>query len=184
MQKPTRQDLNEAVKKTIADVIAPDLKVLFCGINPGLYSGATGHHFARPGNRFWKTLHAAGFTERLLAPHEQNELLKTGYGITNICERTSARADELSSAEIIAGGAKLREKVLKFQPKYLAVLGITTYRIAFNSPKAVLGLQEEKIGETGIWVLPNPSGLNTHYQARRLAELFGELRRTVENEIQ
>jgi TDG/mug DNA glycosylase family protein len=180
--KPTKQDLLEAVKKTISDVIAPDLKVLFCGINPGLYSGATGHHFARPGNRFWKTLHAAGFSDRLLAPHEQNELLKNGYGITNICGRTTARADELTNVEIVAGGAKLRAKVLQFQPKFLAVLGITTYRIAFNHPKAVLGLQTEQIGKTRIWVLPNPSGLNAHYQANDLAELFRRLRETVENE--
>jgi TDG/mug DNA glycosylase family protein len=180
--KPTKQDLQAAVEKTISDVIAPDLKVLFCGINPGLYSGATGHHFARPGNRFWKTLHAAGFSQKLLAPQEQNELLKNGYGITNICERTTARADELTTEEIVAGGAKLRAKVLRFQPKVLAVLGITTYRIAFNHPKAVLGLQSERIGETRIWVLPNPSGLNAHYQANDLAELFRRLRETIENE--
>jgi TDG/mug DNA glycosylase family protein len=180
--KPTKQDLLAAAEKTISDVIASDLKVLFCGINPGLYSGATGHHFARPGNRFWKTLRAAGFSDRLLAPHEQNELLKNGYGITNICGRTTARADELTTEEIVAGGAELRAKVLQFQPKFLAVLGITTYRIAFNHPKAVLGLQTEQIGKTRIWVLPNPSGLNAHYQANDLAELFRRLRETVENE--
>lgn len=180
--KPTRQDLQAAAEKTISDVIAPDLKVLFCGINPGLYSGATGHHFARPGNRFWKTLYAAGFSDRLIAPHEQSELLKNGYGITNICERTTARADELTNEEIVAGGAKLRAKVLQYKPKFLAVLGITTYRIAFDRPKAVLGLQSEQIGETRIWVLPNPSGLNAHYQAADLAKLFTKLRETVENE--
>ena len=180
--KPTKQDLQAAVEKTISDVIAPDLKVLFCGINPGLYSGATGHHFARPGNRFWKTLHAAGFSQKLLAPHEQNELLKNGYGITNICGRTTARADELTTEEIVVGGGELRAKVLRFQPKFLAILGITTYRIAFNHPKAVLGLQSERIGKTRIWVLPNPSGLNAHYQANDLAELFRQLRETIENE--
>lgn len=180
--KPTKQDLTAAVEKTISDVIAPDLKVLFCGINPGLYSGATGHHFARPGNRFWKTLYAAGFSQKLLAPHEQNELLKNGYGITNICERTTARADELTTEEIKAGGAKLRAKVLQFKPKVLAVLGITTYRIAFDRPKAALGLQTEQIGAARVWVLPNPSGLNAHYQAGKLAELFRELREIVENE--
>lgn len=180
--KPTKEDLLAASRKTISDVIAPDLKVLFCGINPGLYSGATGHHFARPGNRFWKTLHAAGFSDKLLSPHEQRELLKNGYGITNICERTTARADELTTEEIIAGGKRLRAKVLEYQPKYLAVLGITSYRIAFDRPKAVLGLQAEQIGETRIWVLPNPSGLNAHYQAGDLATLFRELRETVESE--
>jgi TDG/mug DNA glycosylase family protein len=158
------------------------LKVLFCGINPGLYSGATGHHFARPGNRFWKTLYAAGFSDKLLSPHEQRELLKNGYGITNICERTTARADELTTEEIIAGEELLRAKVLEFQPKYLAVLGITSYRIAFDRQKAVLGLHAEQIGGTRIWVLPNPSGLNAHYQAGDLARLFRELRETVESE--
>lgn len=180
--KPTKQDLLEAVSKTIQDVIAPNLKVLFCGINPGLYSGATGHHFARPGNRFWKTLFAAGFSDCLLQPYEQSELLKNGYGITNLCERTTARADELTGDEIVAGGAKLREKVLRFKPKILAILGITSYRVAFNRPKAALGLQDEQIGATRIWVLPNPSGLNAHYQAKDLAGLFIELRETVENE--
>lgn len=180
--KPTKQDLTAAVEKTISDVIAPDLKVLFCGINPGLYSGATGHHFARPGNRFWKTLYAAGFSQKLLAPDEQNELLKNGYGITNICERTTARADELTTEEIKAGGAKLRAKVLQYKPEVLAVLGITTYRIAFDRPKAALGLQTEQIGAARVWVLPNPSGLNAHYQAGKLAELFRELREIVENE--
>jgi TDG/mug DNA glycosylase family protein len=180
-RKPTKADLLEAVDKTISDVIAPDLKILFCGINPGLYSGATGHHFAKPGNRFWKTLHAAGFTDRLLAPYEQQELLKLGYGITNVAERTTATADQLTVNEIIAGGKKLKEKVLHFQPKYLAVLGIGAYRTAFNQPKAVLGLQSEQIGETRIWVLPNPSGLNAHYQLSDLAKLFGELRQKVIN---
>lgn len=182
--KPTKADLQAASEKTITDVIAPDLKVLFCGINPGLYSGATGHHFARPGNRFWKTLFAAGFSERLLQPHEQTELLENGYGITNLCERTTARADELTNDEIVAGGAKLRAKVLQFQPKYLAILGITSYRTAFNRPKTSLGLQDEQIGATRVWVLPNPSGLNAHYQAADLAGLFTELRETVERENQ
>lgn len=180
--KPTKADLLAAKNKTISDVIAPDLKVLFCGINPGLYSGATGHHFARPGNRFWKTLHGAGFSERLLAPHDERELLKNGYGITNLVARTTARADELTNEEVIAGGANLREKVLRFKPKFLAVLGITSYRMAFNQPKAKLGLQNETIGKTRIWVLPNPSGLNAHYQFADLVKVFSELREAVENE--
>jgi TDG/mug DNA glycosylase family protein len=174
--KPTKNDLINATDKIINDVIASNLQILFCGINPGLYSGATGHHFARPGNRFWKVLHAAGFTERLLAPHEELELLKSGYGITNVVARTTARADELTNEEVIAGGLKLREKVLQFKPKFLAVLGITSYRIAFNQPKAVLGLQSEHISKTQIWVLPNPSGLNAHYQIKDLARLFSELK--------
>ena len=179
--KPSKEDLKNAVNKTIADIIASDLKVLFCGINPGLWSGATGHHFAKPGNRFWKTLHLAGFSERLLAPHEERELLKNGYGITNVVERTSARADELSSEEIIAGGKLLVKKIEKYTPRFLAVLGIGTYRTAFGKPKAKLGLQDETIGETRIWLLPNPSGLNAHYQLNDLAELFSELRQKVQN---
>lgn len=179
MKKPTKEELQNAVGKTINDVIAPNLKVLFCGINPGLWSGATGHHFAKPGNRFWKVLYLSGFSERLLSPHEERELLKHGYGITNVVARTSARADELSNEEISTGGKKLVEKVLHFKPRILAVLGIGTYRIAFNQPKAKLGLQAEMIGETRIWLLPNPSGLNAHYQLNDLAELFSELRQFV-----
>lgn len=177
--KPTKEELLAAVDKTISDVIAPDLKVLFCGINPGLYSGATGHHFARPGNRFWKVLHAADFTPRILAPAEERELLSLGYGITNVASRTTARADELSTEEIIAGGAILREKVLQFEPQTLAVLGIGAYRTAFAQPKAVLGLQNETIGKTHIWVLPNPSGLNANYQLNDLARVFSELRQKI-----
>ncbi len=179
MKKPTKEELQTAVGKTINDVVAPNLKVLFCGINPGLWSGATGHHFAKPGNRFWKVLHLSGFSERLLSPHEERELLNDGYGITNVVGRTSARADELANEEIIAGSEKLVEKVLRFEPQILAVLGIGTYRIAFNQPKAKLGLQVETIGETLIWLLPNPSGLNAHYQLDDFVELFSELRQTV-----
>ena len=179
--KPTKDDLLAAADKSISDVIAPDLKVLFCGINPGLYSGATGHHFAKPGNRFWKVLFSAGFTERLLAPSEKHELLKNGYGITNVVARTTARADELSNEEIIEGGARLVKKIKKFKPQTLAVLGIGAYRTAFNQPKARLGLQDEKIGTTRIWVLPNPSGLNAHYQLNDLAKLFSELKLEIEN---
>lgn len=176
MRKPTKEELQNSVNKTINDVIAPNLKVLFCGINPGLWSGATGHHFAKPGNRFWKTLHAAGFSEKLLAPDEERTLLRNGYGITNVVERTTARADELSNEEIAAGGRKLTAKVERFKPQTLAVLGIGTYRIAFSQPKAKLGLQTETIGRTRIWLLPNPSGLNAHYQLDDLARLFEELR--------
>ena len=179
MKKPTKEELQAAVGKTINDVIAPNLKVLFCGINPGLWSGATGHHFAKPGNRFWKVLHLSGFSKRLLSPHEERELLNDGYGITNVVGRTSARADELSNEEIITGSKKLVEKVLRFEPRILAVLGIGMYRIAFNQPKAKLGLQDETIGETRLWLLPNPSGLNAHYQAGDLAALFRELRESV-----
>ena len=178
--KPTKADLLAAAGRTIPDVIAPDLQVLFCGINPGLYSGATGHHFARPGNRFWPTLHAAGFTARVLHPTEERELLARGYGITNIVARATATADELSPDELVAGGQRLAAKVAQYRPAYLAVLGITAYRSAFGRPKAALGQQPEPIGATGVYVLPNPSGLNAHYTPADLARVFGEFRRLVE----
>ncbi|HYY41470.1 MAG TPA: G/U mismatch-specific DNA glycosylase [Pyrinomonadaceae bacterium] len=180
--KPTKEEIAAAGGKTVRDLIAPDLSVLFCGINPGLYSGATGHHFARPGNRFWPALYAAGFTTRLLAPHEEAELLARGYGITNFVARATATADELTPAEIVAGGRRLGAKVRRYRPRFLALLGIGAYRTAFNRPKAQLGLQPERIGQTAIWVLPNPSGLNAHYRADALARLFRELRETVEAE--
>ena len=174
--KPTKEQLLAATEKTVRDVIAPDLRVLFCGINPGLYTAAVGHHFARPGNRFWPALYAAGFTDRLLSPFEERELLKSGYGITNVVARTTASADLLTKEEIIAGGARLRAKVLRYRPRMLAVLGLGAYRTAFNQPKATVGRQEERIGDTVLWVLPNPSGLNANYQAADLARLFRELR--------
>ncbi|MEO8355686.1 MAG: G/U mismatch-specific DNA glycosylase [Chloroflexota bacterium] len=176
--KPTRADLLAAKDSTIRDVIAPGLGVLFCGINPGLYSGATGHHFARPGNRFWPTLYQAGFTRRLLAPSEERELLILGYGITNLVPRTTATADELSSDELLAGRKRLEGKVKRYQPRVVAVLGIGAYRMAFQEPKAALGLQTTSIANAALWVLPNPSGLNAHYQLADLVEYFRILRET------
>ena len=178
--KPTKEQLLAATEKTVADVIAPDLIVLFSGINPGLYTAAVGHHFARPGNRFWPALHAGGFTDRVLSPFGERELLKSGYGITNVVPRTTANADLLTKEEIVAGGERLKRKVLRYRPKVLAVLGVGTYRTAFNNPKAAVGRQPEMIGSTIVWVLPNPSGLNAHYQAGELARLFRELREFVE----
>jgi double-stranded uracil-DNA glycosylase len=157
-------------------VIAPDLSVLFCGINPGLYTAAVQQHFGRPGNRFWPTLYRAGFTPRLFAPSEQWELLKLGYGITNVVARATAAADELSREELLEGGRSLARRVKKYKPRYLAIVGIGAYRTAFERPKAKLGLQEEPIGATRVWVLPNPSGLNANYQADALVGLFAELR--------
>jgi TDG/mug DNA glycosylase family protein len=175
-RRPTREELLAAAHKTVADVIAPDLAVLFSGINPGLYTAAVGHHFARPGNRFWPALHASGFTPRLLFPHEEQELLALGLGITNVVARASATADELGPDELLRGGETLRKKVLRYRPRFLAVLGIGAYRSAFGKPKAGLGLQEETLGATKIWILPNPSGLNAHYGAKDLGRLFRELR--------
>ena len=156
--------------------MAPDLRVLFAGINPGLYTAAVGHHFARPGNRFWPALYAGGFTDRILSPFDERELLKSGYGITNVVPRTTASADQLTKEEIIAGGERLKTKVRRYRPRILAILGMGTYRTAFNEPKATIGRQPESIGATIVWVLPNPSGLNANYQADALARLFRELK--------
>lgn len=173
--RPSRAELEAAYGRTISDVIADDLDVLFCGINPGLYSGATGHHFARPGNRFWPALHLSGFTDRLLSPHEERELLGMGLGITNIVARTTARADELSSEELTRGAAGLRRKVRRRRPRWLAPLGLGAYRIGFGDARARVGPQENRLEDTRIWLLPNPSGLNAHYQLDALAEEFARL---------
>jgi len=178
--RPTKAELLAAADKTILDVIDRGLKVLFCGINPGLYTAAIGHHYGRPGNRFWPSLHAGGFTPRLLDPSEELELLPLGYGLTNVVARASAGENDLTSDEIRAGGKILRRKVLKYRPRVLAVCGLGAYRVAFDRPKAVVGPQEDHIGETKLWALPNPSGLNAHYQVSNLAVLFRTLREFVE----
>lgn len=174
--RPTAEELAAARDRTIPDVVAPGLAVLFCGINPGLYSAATGHHFARPGNRFWPALHRSGFTPRQLDPAEQSELLEWGLGITNLVARTTARADELTREELKEGAATLTALVARYAPRFVAVVGISAYRTAFARPKAVLGPQEERIATARLWVLPNPSGLNAHYQAPALAAEFAKLR--------
>ncbi|GAB1515569.1 G/U mismatch-specific DNA glycosylase [Actinophytocola sp. KF-1] len=177
--RPTADELAAARAKTIPDVIAPGLSVLFCGINPGLYSAATGCHFARPGNRFWPALHRSGFTPRLLDPSEQDVLLEYGLGITNIVPRATARADELTRDELRAGGVRLTALAERYEPEWVAVVGISAYRSAFDRPKAVVGPQDEAIAGARLWVLPNPSGLNAHYQADALADAFRALREAV-----
>jgi TDG/mug DNA glycosylase family protein len=181
-RRPTRAEIAAAEGKTVPDVIAPNLNVLFCGINPGLYTAAIGHHFGRPGNRFWPALYASGITDRLLSPYEERELLPRGYGITNIVARASARADDLTEEELREGARILESKVICYRPAYIAFLGITAYRTAFQRPRAMLGLQPEMLAEAKIWVLPNPSGLNAHHSAADLARLFGELRQAVEQQ--
>ena len=175
-RNPTRSELEAARNKTLPDVIAPGLRVLFCGINPGLYTAAVGHHFGRPGNRFWHALHESGFTPRLFHPSEQIELLDLGIGITNVVTRATAAADELRREEILAGGNELTAKAVRYKPQWLAVLGIGAYRTAFSRPDARLGVQEHRISRTRVWVLPNPSGLNAHFQRDDLARVFRELR--------
>lgn len=174
--KPTRAQLAAAHGKTVPDVIARGLKVLFCGINPGLYSAAVRHHFARPGNRFWPTLYAAGFTERVLSPFEERALRALGYGVTNIVPRATASADELTAEELQAGAAVLERKVRRTRPRIVAFVGIGAYRTAFARPRAKFGRQPETLAGAAIWVLPNPSGLNAHYQADALARWFRRLR--------
>jgi TDG/mug DNA glycosylase family protein len=179
--RPTRLELLAARDKTLPDVIAPGLRVLFCGINPGLYTAAIGHHFGRPGNRFWPTLHRAGFTPRLLSPYDEKELLPLGYGITNVVARATAAADELEPEEYILGGRALLARLRKYRPAILAVLGVGAYRTAFQQPKAQVGPQETRLERSAVWVLPNPSGLNANYQMDRLIEVFGELRRAADS---
>ena len=173
---PSPAELAAAHGRTIPDVVAPGLAVLFCGINPGLWSAATGHHFARPGNRFWPALYRSGFTPRLLRPEEQDELLDHGLGITNVAARGTARADELTAAELVAGAAVLAAKVERYRPRWLAVLGVGAYRTGFDRPHATVGRQPDPIGGAQVWVLPNPSGLNAHYTLDRLAAGFALLR--------
>jgi TDG/mug DNA glycosylase family protein len=176
---PSRDELDRARDRTIPDVLPgpgdPGLRVLFCGINPGLVSAATGHHFARPGNRFWPVLHESGFTPRLLAPAEQGELAGLGLGITNMAPRATARADELTDDELVAGGEHLRALVGARAPRWLAVVGIGAYRTAFGRRDAAVGEQDEHLGATRVWVLPNPSGLNAHWSRAGMVAEFARL---------
>ncbi|MET9773129.1 G/U mismatch-specific DNA glycosylase [Streptomyces sp. NPDC006367] len=182
MTRFTKAELEAARDRLVPDVVADGLRVLFCGINPGLLSAATGHHFARPGNRFWPVLHLSGFTPRQLKPSEQQELLSYGLGITNVVARASARADELSAEEYREGGRLLALKVERLRPRWLAVVGVTAYRAAFDDRKAQVGPQEQTIGGARVWVLPNPSGLNAHWSAQTMAEEFARLRAAADEE--
>jgi double-stranded uracil-DNA glycosylase len=174
--RPSKADLAAAVHKTVPDLVAPGLTVLFCGINPGLYTAALGHHFARPGNRFWPALHGAGFTPRLLKPWEERELLPLGYGITNMVARTTAAASELSAEEYVAGGQRLTALVRRYQPRVVAFMGIGAYRTAFARPRAQLGLQPERLADAALWALPSPSGLNANHSLADLIALLRALR--------
>lgn len=160
----------------MADIVGPDLSVLFCGINPGQTSGSLGQHFARPGNRFWKVLHGAGFTDRVLMPSEQRLLLEYGLGVTNLVDRTTRAATDVGLAELAEGARRLALKLERWRPHWVAVLGVTAYRRAFGRPRATIGRQPDRIGATGVWVLPNPSGLQARYQLAEMVEMFSELR--------
>ena len=177
--RPSRAEIAASAGRTVPDLIDSELSVLFCGINPGLYSGATGHHFARPGNRFWPALYRSGFTTRLLYPWEEEELLSYRLGITNLVARATAAASELTDNELRAGHHRLERKVRRYAPRWVAVVGIGAFRTAFARPRAVAGRQAERLGPSGVWVLPNPSGLNANHQIGALTQAFEELRRVV-----
>ncbi len=174
--KPTPAEIRAAYGKTVPDVIARDLRLLFVGINPGLYTAAVGHHFARPGNRFWPALYGAGFSDRLLAAWEESELLDRGYGITNLVDRATAQAAELTKEDFSRGAKRLEKKVLRFRPRWVAFLGISAYQAALDRTASSVGPQEAKFGGARVWLLPNPSGLNAHYQLPTLIRLFTDLR--------
>ncbi len=176
---PTKAELQAARGREIPHVLEPGLRVIFVGINPGLWSGAVGHHFARPGNRFWKVLHLSGFTDRILSPAEDVILPQYGIGVTNLVARTTATADELTREELRAGARTIEGRLSAVLPRAVAVLGIGAYRIAFGHPNATVGPQPDEIAEIPTWVLPNPSGLNAHYQIPELVVLFEEFRRSL-----
>jgi TDG/mug DNA glycosylase family protein len=168
-----------AAGKRVPDVLAPGLDVIFCGINPGLWSAAVGHHFARPGNRFWKVLHAAGFTEELLSPFDERRLLNMGVGVTNLVSRATASAVELDSDELQRGGRSLARKVRRLRPGVVAFLGLTAYRSAFDRPGATVGEQAERLGSARLWLLPNPSGAQAYYQDDAMVSALRALRRAI-----
>lgn len=180
LRRPSPSELAAAADRTIPDLVAPGLKVLFVGINPGLWSGATGRHFGNPGNRLWPVLHEAGFTPRRLAPTDGQQLLALGYGITNLVARTTASAAEIGADEIRAGVAPLEAKVARLRPRVVAFLGLSAYRTGFGRPKATIGPQPEPLAGTTVWLLPNTSGLNAHYQLPELVRLYRQLREHVE----
>lgn len=182
--RPTPRELEAFYGRTLPDIIAPGLRVLFCGINPSLTSAAEGCHFARPGNRFWPALHAGGFTPVGLAPSENRRLLDHGLGVTNVVAQATRNAGELSADEYRAGVKLLERKCRRYKPRFVAVLGIGAYRTGFGEPAAQLGLRERTLGDpqspTRLYVLPNPSGLNAHFTPAALGRLFGQFREVVE----
>jgi TDG/mug DNA glycosylase family protein len=173
---PTREELDASEGKTVPDVIAMGLDVLFCGVNPGLWSAAVQHHFARPGNRFWKALHLSGFTEDLVSPADERDLMERGIGITNVVDKATRSAAELRKADLQEGALLLEAKVRRWNPRVVAVLGMGAYRTAFSRPLAEPGLQPELLAGANLWLLPNPSGAQARYQIADLVEQLKELR--------
>lgn len=176
VRRPDKHELQAAYGRVVPDLVRPGLAVLLVGINPSLWSGAVGYHFANPSNRLWPTLHAAGWTPRRLFPHETDELLACGCGITNLVARATARADELSDDEVRAGLPRLEELARTYAPRFVAFLGLSAYRVATGERRAGVGPQERVVGPSRVWLLPNPSGLNASWQLPRLAEAYGALR--------
>lgn len=172
----TSEDPAGAAGRTIPDLVGPGLRVLFCGINPGLVSGARGLHFARPGNRFWRVLYGAGFTDRVLDPAEQRQLVDLRLGITNLVPFTSRAAADLSPVQLREGADLLEQKVARLRPAYLAVLGMQAYRTAFGRPRATIGRQPEDLGRAELWLLPNPSGLQARYGVADMVAMYEDLR--------
>lgn len=177
--RPNKKQLEAARKKKVPDLYLPNTSVVFCGINPGLYSAAVGHHFAGPGNLLWPTLFASDFTPRLFTAFDANELLSLGFGITNLVARTTATADELDHDELHRGARQVTKKLKVWQPRWVAFLGLHAYRIAFERRKAIVGRQDETIGDTKIYLLPNPSGLNAFHQPAILNQMFSEFRQVL-----
>lgn len=163
--------------RPLPDVLAANLRVLFVGINPSLYSAEVGHHFARPGNRFWPTLHGSGFTPHLVVPQDDHTVLTWGLGLTNLVDRATARASELEVDELRDGGQQLVQKLEDYRPRVVAMVGVSAYRVAFADKRAAVGDQARRLGPSRLWLLPNPSGLNAHYRLQDLVAAFGELAR-------
>ncbi|GAC1372227.1 MAG: G/U mismatch-specific DNA glycosylase [Actinomycetota bacterium] len=173
---PSPDDVQAARGGTLPDILGPGLGVVFCGINPSLYSAAVGHHFARPGNRFWRTLHLSGFTPHLLAPEDDRRLTDFGIGVTNLVARATARADELPAGELREGAADLAVRLRTLTPRFVAVAGVSAYRLAFDARGAQVGPQSSLLGGCRVWVLPNPSGINAHYGLLQLVAAYAALR--------
>lgn len=177
--RPTPEQMAAAKDAALPDLIRTGLRVLFVGINPGLWSGAVGRHFGNPANRLWPVLQQAGFTPRRLLPSDADELLADGYGVSNLVNRATATAAEVRDQELLVGAQRLRDTVRAYRPGTVAFLGLTAYRVAFARPKAAVGPQEEPLEGARVWLLPNPSGLNAHYQLPELVRLYAELRTSV-----
>ncbi len=174
----SREELLAFRDATVPDLIGPGLRLLFVGINPGLWTAATNTHFAHPGNRFYPALRRAGIIEREIdrglgfTDDDRAHLVARGIGITNVVARATAKASELSNAELRDGGVALRRRVAELEPAVVAVAGITAYRTAFGERKAVMGRQDTDFEGAELWIVPNPSGLNAHETVETLAEAY------------